>query len=168
MYQKRVNQLVIRQFSQDIMALISLLLLILCLADIQCQTFPYVSFMGQTLANNSYVDLSLVGNDDSGSDSVQCHTDLNTCCSARQGPNRGDWYFPNGYRLRFPIGSGIAQSRQDRRVELRQTTDTGRSGIYRCDIETSGFENGIRETVYVGLYSEGGKFAADWCKNYLR
>ena len=27
------------------------------------QTFPYVCFMNQTLANHSYVDLSLVGDD---------------------------------------------------------------------------------------------------------
>ena len=40
------------------------------------QTFPNVSFMGQTLANHSYVDLSLVGEDVWGSDSVKCHTDL--------------------------------------------------------------------------------------------
>ena len=32
--------------------------------------------MGQTLANHSYVDLSLVGEDVWGSDSVKCHTDL--------------------------------------------------------------------------------------------
>ena len=56
--------------------------------------------MSQTsLANHSYVDISLVGNDCSGSDSVQCHTDLDTCCSGLQGIHRGDWYFPNGDRL---------------------------------------------------------------------
>ena len=68
---------------------------------VYCQTFPYVSFMSQTLANHSYVDLSLVGNDGIGSDSVQCHTDLNTCCSINDGSHRGDWYFPNGTRLPF-------------------------------------------------------------------
>ena len=57
------------------MALVSLLLLSVCLAEIH-----YVSFMGQTLANHSYVDLSTVGSGYDGSDSVQCHTDLSTCC----------------------------------------------------------------------------------------
>ena len=66
-------------------------------------TVPYVSFMGQTLVNHSYVDISQVGNDVSGSDSVQCHTDLSTCCSGAQGPHRGDWYFPDGNRLLFSI-----------------------------------------------------------------
>ena len=60
---------------------------------VNSQSFPYVSFRGQTLANHSYVDLSLVGT--SGSDSVQCITDLNTCCSGAQGIHRGDWYFPD-------------------------------------------------------------------------
>ena len=49
-----------------------------------------VSFMGQTLANHSYVDLSTVESEPDGSDSVQCHTDLSPCCSGRQGPHRGD------------------------------------------------------------------------------
>ena len=88
------------------MALVSLLLLSVCLAEIHCQTsFPYVSFMGQTLANHSYVDLSTVGSGYDGSDSVQCHTDLSTCCSNAQGPHRGDWYFPNGTRLPFASSS---------------------------------------------------------------
>ena len=53
-------------------ASLSLLLsLLLFLVEVHSQqTFPYVSFMGQTLANHSYVNLSLVGT--SGSDSVQC------------------------------------------------------------------------------------------------
>ena len=39
------------------------------------------SFMGETLPNHGYVDLSLVGDTLDGSDSVQCQTDLATCCS---------------------------------------------------------------------------------------
>ena len=59
------------------------------------KTFPYVSFKGQTLANHSYVDLSLVEDDVSGSDSVQCHIDLGTYCTSGQGLHCGDWYFPD-------------------------------------------------------------------------
>ena len=63
------------------MALVSLLLLSVCLAEIHCQTtVHYVSFMGQALINHSYVDLSTVGSADDNSDSVVCHTDLDTCC----------------------------------------------------------------------------------------
>ena len=73
------------------MAVALLLLLgLLCWPLVNSQSFPYVSFMGQTLANHSYVNLSLVGYVPSGSDSVQCHTDLNTCCSDIDVQHRGD------------------------------------------------------------------------------
>ena len=53
------------------------------LVEVQSQTgYPYVSFMGESLPNHAYVNFSLVGNDHSGSDSVQCHTDLSTCCTS--------------------------------------------------------------------------------------
>ena len=138
-----------------------LLLPLLLVVEVQCQTAPYVSFMDQTLADHSYVNISQVGNDFSGSNTVKCHTDLNTCCSNPQGPYRGDWYFPDGDRLPVPDGSGIVESRQAQRVELRRTNPTVMepTGIYRCDIETVAVhDNGMRETVYVGLYtSDGGK-----------
>ena len=111
--------------------------------------------MNKTLANNSYVNFSLV---DDGSDSVQCHTDLATCCSYRQGSHRGDWYFPNGSRLSFHV-SNIHEFRNNHRVDLRRKTSTSPSGIYRCDIETVASHNKTmtRETVYVGLYANGGR-----------
>ena len=75
------------------MALAVLLLLGLFWSLVCCQTFPYVSFMSQTLANHSYVDLSLVGRPDFGDgEGVQCTiTDLGTCCHGADGPQRGDW-----------------------------------------------------------------------------
>ena len=143
------------------MKLFSMLLVLLTLAEVYCQrTFPYVSFMGQTLANHSYVDISQVGNNNSRSDNVQCHTDLSACCSTEQGFHRGDWYFPNGDRLPFPHGSSIIESRQAQRIDLRCNRGLGPTGIYRCDIETEAV-HGVeeREMVYVGLYtSDGGKW----------
>ena len=84
--------------SVRMLAMVVSLSLLWSLVEVHSQTFPYVSFKGQTLANHSYVDFSLVGY---GGDSVQCHTDLTTCCSGNQGIHRGDWYFPNGDRLQF-------------------------------------------------------------------
>ena len=137
-----------------------LLGLLWCVVEIHSQqTFPYVSFMGQNLPNHSYVDLSLVGNERIGvGHSIQCHTDLSTCCSAAAGVHRGDWYFPNGTRLPFPGGSDIVEARtHTQRVDLRRNSGTGPSGIYHCDIETNSVhDNGLRETVYVGLYASGG------------
>ena len=125
-------------------------------------TVPYLSFMGQNLSNNSYVDINQVRNHYSGSDSVQCRTDLYTCCSRVQGVHRGDWFLPNGTRVIVPGGPGektIVESRQAQRVDLRRNRGTEPTGIYHCDIETDAVhDNGMRETVYVGLYtSDGGK-----------
>ena len=122
----------------------------------QSQTFPYVSFMNQTLANHSYVDISLVG---TGSDSVQCHTDLTTCCRGEQGIHRGDWYFPNGDRLPFPDGGVhiIFESRGAQRVDLRRKSHSLiQTGIFHCDISTNAVhhtsDTSLKDTVYVGLY----------------
>ena len=136
-----------------------LLLFLLSLVEVHCQqTFPYVSFMGQTLVNHSYVDLSEVGSASDDSNSVICHTDLSTCCSGSQGPHRGDWYFPNGTRL--PFSGDVYEARGANRVELRRTTATGPTGIYRCDIATdavhSNTDFSVRDTVYVGLYPTDG------------
>ena len=154
------------------------LMLFCCsVGEVYCQqTFPYVSFMDKTLANHSYVDLSLVGNDTSGSDSVQCITDLSTCCSGPQGQHRGDWYFPNGTRLPFsgrggiwyfPGGTrllfyaGIFESRGSQRVDLRCGNNANSpTGIYRCDIPTGAVHDNtgrsVRVIVYVGLYTASG------------
>ena len=144
------------------MAVVSFIVLLLpCLVKVRCQLiFPFVSFMGQPLANHSYVDISQVG---TGSDSVQCHTDLSTCCSSAQGPHRGDWYFPNGTRLTFhSAGNALSQYREAQRVDLRRISGTGPTGIYHCDIETDDVHDyHVRETVYVGLYnSDEGKCCA--------
>ena len=106
------------------------------LVEVHSQTFPYVSFKGQTLANHSYVDLSLVGKSKYGGDSVQCHTNLTTCCSGSQGIHRGDWYFPNGVRLQFDYYNYIYQSRKNQRVDLRRWSATSPTGMYHCNIAT--------------------------------
>ena len=132
-----------------------------CIHCLLAQTFPYVSFKGHTLANHSYVDLSLVGNDDSGSDSVQCHTDLSKCCRSTDGAHRGDWYFPNGTQLRFSRdGYDIYEVRVSKGVDLRRRANE-KNGIYRCGIPTVAVRHAtdisVRDTVYVGLYLNGGE-----------
>ena len=142
-------------------------LLLLCLfwslVEVHSQTAPYVSFMGETLPNHAYVNLSLVGNDGSGSDSVQCHTDLSTCCRGSEGIHRGDWYSPDSEtRLPFSVESGdIYEFRGAQRVDLRHRNNAGMpSGIYRCRIPTNAVHDNddisVRESVYVGLYASGG------------
>ena len=129
--------------------------------EVNSQTFPYVFFMNQTLANHSYVDLRLVGRPGVGGHSVECHTDLTTCCSGSDGIHRGDWYFPNGNRLPFPKSTGIFEAREFQRVDLRSNHDDLTLGIYRCDIPTIAIhdvnDTSVRDRpVYVGLYASGG------------
>ena len=138
-----------------------LLCLLSALVEVHSQTVPYVRFMGTNLPNHSYVDLTLVGNAEDGSDNVQCHTDLSICCSDAQGPERGDWYFPNGDKLQFFFDSlDIYEKREAQRVDLRRRNNANTSGIYRCDIETNAVNNADgNETVYAGLYASGGENA---------
>ena len=136
-------------------ALVVSLNLFCFLVDVHSKSFPYVSFKGQTLANHSYVDFSLVGHLKTGSNSVQCHTDLNTCCTGGQGVHRGDWYFPNGTRL--PFGpAAIHENRRNKRVDLRRISATSPTGMYHCDIATTDHNETPQKRVYVGLYANGG------------
>ena len=137
----------------------ALLLLLWSLVEVHCQPAPYVTFLGNTVPNHGYVDLSQVGNDSSGSDSVQCHTDLSTCCTNSQGFHRGDWYFPDG-----PFSGDVGDIIEDRgaqRIDLRRRNNANSPvGIYRCDIPTNAVHDdtdiSVRDTVYVGLYTAGG------------
>lgn len=98
------------------------------------------------LLNHSYVNLSLVGNASDGSDSVQCHTDLSTCCSSDS--NSSGWFPPKGQRM-----GNIFETPGDQQINLHRG---GMSGIYYCLIPVDGgTEEG--ERVYVGLYDEGGE-----------
>ena len=144
---------------------ILLLCLLWSLVEVHSQTeYPYVSSMGETLPNHAYVNLSLVGHDGSGSDSVRCHTDLVTCCTGSQGPHRGDW-FPPDSEMRLPFsrdGADIYEDRGAQRVDLRRRNNADMpSGIYHCHIATNAVHDdndivSVRESVYVGLYATGG------------
>ena len=146
-------------------------LLLLCLLwsllEVHSLIVPYVSFMGGTLLNHAYVNFSLVGSDLSGSDSVQCHTDLDTCCNRDYDDHHGDW-IPPGREERLPLSGNnnesdvnIYEVRVKKRVDLRRGNNAEMpSGIYRCDIPTNAVhednDTSVRESVYVGLYTDGG------------
>ena len=133
------------------------------MVEIHSQTAPYLTFMGEILPNNSYVDLSLVGEGgnathDSGREIV-CHTDLDTCCSGSD--DHGDWFFPHNRKVERG-GIPITVIRLHKRVRLERVPGNSGpipSGIYQCSIETvavSGEGGTGRERVYVGLYESGG------------
>ena len=145
------------------MEVVSLLLLNLLwsLVEVHSQTefpeFPYVSFRGEILPNHGYVNLRDVGT--SNYRSVNCHTDLCTCCNDAHGPHHGNWYFPDGSTVEY-YSSGSIFYKQDiaQRVNLYRRSYSSRSGIYRCDIATIAVHNLNREAVFVGLYYNGGMF----------
>ena len=128
----------------------------------QTQEYPYVSFNGMVLANHSYVNLLLVNDTESGS--VQCHTDLDTCCRPAQGIHRGDWFFPNGSVLGFiSSDDDIVEYRAPQSVDIQRRNNGSASGIYHCSIATVLFHNyyyddTVRDHVYVGLYDSGGRY----------
>ena len=101
-----------------------------------------------------------MGDAQDGSDSLQCYTDLETCCSSAQGSDRGYWYAP-GSQDRLPFSSepgDIYQQLGAERVDLRYRNNGDTSGIYRCTIETNAVNNDDgQEVVYAGLYASGGE-----------
>ena len=133
---------------------------LLCLVDeVRPQTFPHLTFRGETLLDHAYVDLSLVGANRDGSDSIQCHTNVETCCRGAQGPHRGDWFNPENRRLPFPTeGNLVFEDRHFQRVDLRQKNAISPTGIFRCGIDVSvvDAEPPVKQSVYVGLYLRDG------------
>ena len=158
-----------------------LLCLLWSLVEVQSQIeYPHLTFMGRNLSNHSYVDITEVGEDrgakdgpDSDSDTVQCHTDLEACCSDMLDLPPGDW-FPPGSNTRLGTrgdGGDMFQDREgDDVVHLRRRNSNvnGPTGIYRCFIATNAVhddsDGSVGETLYVGLYgSEGGICTCTYC-----
>ena len=148
--------------------LLYVLLTLWSLVEVQSQIeYPYITFRGITLSNHSYMDLGRVW-DNPSSKTLQCHTDLETCCRSQSSgtiPGRGDWFAP-GSDTRLPFGNDPGKIYEDRRhkvVHLKRRHDAAKpNGIYRCVIPTNAVQNdsdpSVGETVYVGLYygSKGG------------
>ena len=122
---------------------------------------PYLMFNGSLLPNNSYVNLTELRRQ--APEGVYCHTDLPTCCSRVQGPHRGDWYFPDGERLQFPLERGLVEQRRGQYVLLRDHPykyfwqERYIEGIYQCVMDTTALHGDLgNESVYIGLYETGG------------
>ena len=118
-------------------------------------TSAYVTYESQRLPNHSYVDVSRLDN----KNSVQCHSPLHTCCSAAQGPDRGDWFNPWGHPLKFisPDGEGPYETRLPQCVEFRcnsRKACVSVSGLYRCEVAVR--RNHVQQRIYIGLYGNGG------------
>ena len=149
--------------SKGVKMSVLLCLLLWSLVEVHSQTeFPYVSFMGETLPNHSYVQHTREGRPDDPlySHDIVCHTDLATCCSTSEGSHRGHWYFPDGTGLPHDGFQPIVEVRSAQQVALHPLkvffSSPFTSGIYRCDIPTNDNDIAVKETVYVGVYATGG------------
>ena len=148
------------------MALLIMSLLFCCLVELHCEdsheiSIPYLSFKGQNLSNNSYVNITEIGGAGNGSDSIQCRSELQNCCQTAENLT-GSWSYPNGSELLISSsGHSIFQSRGDMRADLRQNIKSNivikPEGIYCCRIAYNSSEPSAKETLCVGLYgSDGG------------
>ena len=145
-----------------------LLCLLWSLVEVQSVTeYPHIYFRGNILPNHSYVDSSEMKENIYLNRTLQCRTDLETCCRSQSNgiPGRGDWFTP-GSDTRLPFGSetryGIYEDRQSQVVHLRRRNYVINRpfGIYRCVIPTNAVHDdndpSVGETVYVGIYDKEG------------
>ena len=148
--------------SIEVSQCVCLLTLLWSLVEVHSQTStPFISFMGNTLDNHSYVEFSEVGDELDGSDSVRCHSELVMCCTSAQGEFlRGDWFFPDGSVLAFPGPTNDPfEGRGAQVVDLRRTSALTPSGLYRCDIAFDADDPSAKQTFYVGIYNNGGIYS---------
>ena len=151
------------------LSLMSLMLyLFSALVEVRSQTAPYITVMGTTLPNNSYVALSRLGIAEQRS--AQCHTDLSTCCGTGQNDDRGDWFLPTGTRLPprgFGNADGFYNVHAPQRVDLHHSvtaTSMPIEGMFKCTIETVAVRSNnssdftTRETLFLGIYESGGEY----------
>ena len=120
-------------------------------------TVPYITFNGVQLPNHGYVDIELLGNASDGSNVLQCHTDLSTCCDPYSDLHTGQWVLPNGEIAGVSLADySVREGEQRIDLIFEGTTALAMEGMYRCDvpIQSLYYYPSKRESVYVGLYQK--------------
>ena len=124
--------------------------------------YPYFTYEGITLRNNSFADVSssLTKSEDNRH-TVSCYTDI----EGKQ--HRGYWFGPDGTKVPFwsPESAKTGYSfRFDKGITLVVFPNKNGirvSGMYQCVINTHGFFHGLQsitsKNIYIGLYQSGGK-----------
>ena len=148
--------------------LCALLCLLWSLVEVQSVIeYPHILFRGNILPNHSYVDFSRMSENIYLNRTLQCRTDLETCCRRQSNgiPGRGDWFAP-GSDTRLAFGAenpyGTYQDRKSQVVHLRRRNYVNNYpfGVYRCVIPTNAVHDdsnpSVGETVYVGIYTKEG------------
>ena len=80
-----------------------------------------------------------------------CHT--NRPPPSGSSHSGGEWYAPDGTRLSLDEVPGFVRNRGPMVVRLKASTGDPVEGIYRCEVNDN---TETQQTVYVGLYSDGG------------
>ena len=123
--------------------------LLLLLLEVHHSHSNFLSFMNETLQNHTFVDINDVGNNDDGSDSIQCGGEMGTY----------KWYFPSGVVLSASNKNGLYEQILESGVDLRRSGNATVSGMYRCGVKFGSIDTAA---YYVGLYSnESGR--GKWC-----
>ena len=102
---------------------------------------------GLAIANNSYVDVDAIGENETA---LLCHTDKPDCCGK---PNKaGEWYFPNETRVRIKGQSQDNEFYRDRGPQVvrlnRHNGSLTERGLFQCEIPDS---SNMTQTVYVHI-----------------
>lgn len=94
---------------------------------------------GQSLLNNSIIDMNVVGD---GLSALLCLTNELECCESS---DDGGWVFPNGTAV-----SSVFETRGPSIIGLNRADGVDLvNGLFRCEIPNAG----NTETLYVGVYS---------------
>ena len=111
----------------------------------------WLTLKGAAIANNSYVDVDDIGNNDE--DALLCHTNKTACC--RFSNAAGNWYFPNDGRvettidnMRLNLTSHFSRNRGTRLVRLLRFGAPTERGRFYCQVPDA---NDEIQTIYVNI-----------------
>jgi hypothetical protein len=115
---------------------------------------PAFSLRGQSYPNHGLVLIDDIGetNETSGDGSLNCVSDLTTCCSDGL---RGDFHFPDGSVVSTlrNIRSGYYRNRGMDRIFLNRRPEGTAQGLFQCRIRTVASPNEYQE-FYIGVFDE--------------
>ena len=112
----------------------------------------YLSLKGAYLANNSYVDVDDIGEDENA---LICHTNKTGCCHYYD-DRAGEWYFPNGSSVQTRDGnrySGLTEyfyrNRGESIVRLNRYGNSPlERGHFYCELPDA---NDVNKTLHVNI-----------------
>ena len=149
-------------------AVTALLMSLVSLRTYSQTSVPFIRYSNGThevpLSDNSVVNLEFLRK----GGTLQCITDLNSCCLSNENGGARRWFLPNRTKL---IEAGVQQissfivNAEPGQFELELTDvmaidDPALSGVYECEIDTLAG----RESVFVGLYNQPGMLVCIMCK----